>query len=142
MGFLSNLFSKSPDYPDLDPASSAASQVAAVEGQLDELAGRVKDRIEVIPSDGTAYVFLGKPPKKMGLAWIHEGEISGLNELVKEHGLTQAQIGRIMAELGSAYERSVSADRFTATAHGRPIVVTPSEQLESEVHEIIDRIVH
>lgn len=141
MGLLGNIFSGKPDYPAIDPGSTAASRVAEVEQQLDELAGKVKDRLEVVPAEHAAYVFIGKPPKKFGLAWIHDGKISGLNTLVEEHGLKPLEVEKVVDQLRDAYERNAEVDRFCATVHGRDVVVTPSVKLETEVHEIIDKVV-
>jgi hypothetical protein len=141
MGLLGNLFSHKPDFPAIDPNSTAASRLAEVENELDELAGQVKDQLEVVPSEHAAYVFIGKPPKNFGLAWIHDGKVSGLNTLVEEHGLKPLEIEKLIDQLREAYERNSDVDRFCATVHERDVVVTPSARLEKEVHEIIDSVV-
>ncbi len=142
MGLFSNLFSSKPDFPAIDPASTAASRVAEVEKQLDELGSKVKDQLEVIPSEHAAYVFIGKPPKKFGLAWIHDGKVSGLNTLVEEHGLSALEVEKVLDQLRQAYERNADVNRYRASVHERDVVVTPSAKLEKEVHEIIDHVVH
>ncbi len=140
MGFLSDLFSSKPDLPAIDPKSTAAARVAEVEKELDELAGQVNQPLEVVPSEHAAYVFIGKPPKKFGLAWIHDGKVSGLNTLVEEHGLSALEV-EVLADLREAYERNEGVNRFCATLQERDVVVTPSPDLEREVHEIIDQVV-
>lgn len=142
MGFLGNLFSSKPDYPAIDPASTAADRVAEVKRQLGELADKTRDPLEVVPAEHAAYVFIGKPPKKFGLAWIHDGEISGLNTLVEEHGLSPLEVEKVVDRLREAYERNADVDRFCTTIEDRDVVVTPSRRLETEVHEIIDKVVH
>jgi len=142
MSLFGNLFSSKPDYPAIDPASTAAARVAEVKAQLSELAGQVKDPLEVVPSEHAAYVFIGKPPKKFGLAWIHDGKISGLNTLVEEHGLKPLEIEKLLDQLRDAYERNSDVDRFCTSVQDKDVVVTPSERLEKEVHEIIDEVVH
>ena len=142
MSIFGNLFSSTPDYPAIDPSSTAASRIAKVEPQLDELANQVKDPLEVVPAERAAYVFIGKPPKKFGLAWIHDGKISGLNTLVEEHGLEPLAIAKVVDQLREAYERNADVTRYSATVQDRDIVVTPSAKLENEVHEIIEKVVH
>lgn len=142
MGLLSNLFASKIDYPPIDPNSAAAHRVAQIEKELEELAGKVSDRLEVVPSEHAAYVFIGKPPSKFGLAWIHDGKVSGLNNLVQDHGMKPLQVEKVVDELRAAYEHASNAKRYCATVQGREVVVTPSGQLETEVHEIIDRITH
>ena len=142
MSLFGNLFSSKPDYPAIDPASTAASRIAEVKAQLGELAGQVKDPLEVVPAEHAAYVFIGKPPKRFGLAWIHDGKISGLNTLVEEHGLKPLEIEKLLDQLREAYERNADVSRFCTTVQDRDVVVTPSARLENEVHEIIEKVVH
>jgi hypothetical protein len=142
MSLFGNLFSSKPDYPAIDPSSTAALRIAEVEAQLVELAGQVKDPLEVVPTEHAAYVFIGKPPKRFGLAWIHDGKISGLNTLVEEYGLKPLEVEKMLDQLRDAYERNTDVSRFCATVQDRDVVVTPSAKLEKEVHEIIDKVVH
>jgi hypothetical protein len=142
MSLFGNLFSSKPDYPAIDPSSAAASRIAKVKAQLGELAGQVKAPLEVVPAEQAAYVFIGKPPKKFGLAWIHDGKISGLNKLVEEHGLKPLDVDKVVGQLRDAYERNADVNRFCTTVQNRKVVVTPSPKLEQEVHEIIDKVVH
>jgi hypothetical protein len=142
MSLFGSLFSSKPDYPAIDPSSTAASRIAEVEDQLGELAGQVKDPLEIVPAEHAAYVFIGKPPKRFGLAWIHDGEVSGLNKLVEEHGLKPLEVEKVVDQLRAAYERNTEVNRFCATVKDRKVVVTPSPRLEREVHEIIDEVVH
>jgi hypothetical protein len=142
MSLFGNLFSSKPDYPAIDPTSTAALRIAEVESELGQLAGQVKDPLEVVPAEHAAYVFIGKPPKKFGLAWIHDGQISGLNTLVEEHGLKPLEVEKVVDQLRDAYERNADVNRFCATVQDRDVVVTPSARLEKEVHEIIDNVVH
>ena len=141
MGILGNLFSSKPDYPELDPDSAAARRLAEVEKELDELAGQVNDPLEIVPSEHAAYVYIGKPPKNFGLAWIHGGKISGLNTLVEEHDLTPLEVEKVVDQLREAYERHAEDKRYCATVRDHDVVVTPSRGFEQEVHEIIDEIV-
>ena len=142
MSLFGNLFSSKPDYPAIDPSSTAALRIAEVKNQLGELAGQVKDPLEVVPTEHAAYVFIGKPPKRFGLAWIHDGKISGLNTLVEEHGLKPLEVEKLLEQLREAYERNADVSRFCASVQDRDVVVTPSAKLEKEVHEIIDKVVH
>jgi len=143
MGLFGNLFSdKTPEYPQLDAQSPTGRKLAAVQQELQELAQKVSQPLEVVPTDHAAYVFIGKPPKKFGLAWIHDGKVSGLNTLIEEHGVSPAEIEKVLGSLREAYARHQDAQHFTARLDERKVVVTASKALEQEVHEIIDRIVH
>jgi len=142
MSLFGNLFSSKPNYPAIDPSSPAASRVAEIKTQLGELAGQVKDPLEVIPAEDAAYVFIGKPPKKFGLAWIHDGKISGLNKLVEEQGLKPLEVQKVVDQLRKVYERNADVDRFCTNVQNREVVITPSAKMEKEVHEIIEKVVH
>jgi hypothetical protein len=142
MSLFGNLFSSKPDYPAIDPSSTAATRISEVKTLLGELAGQVKDPLEIVPAEHAAYVFIGKPPKKFGLAWIHDGKISGLNTLVEEHGLKPLEVEQVLDQLRDVYERNSEVSRFCTTVQDRDVVVTPSATLERQVHEIIDRVVH
>jgi ABC-type xylose transport system substrate-binding protein len=140
MGLLGKLFSSKPDFPDIDPSSPAAMRVAGVERELSNLASEVRARLEVVPTGEATYVFIGKPPKEFGLAWIHDGKVSGLNTLVKEHGLKTSEMGSVVEQLRAAYQRNMDVNRYTAKVQGVSVVVTPSDSLAQEVHGIIDGI--
>lgn len=140
MGLLEKLFSSKPDFPAIDPGSAAAMRVGRVERELSNLASEVRTKLEVVPAEPAAYVFIGKPPKEFGLAWIHDGKVSGLNTLVKEHGLKASEIGNVVDQLRAAYQRNMDVNRYTAKVQGVSVVVTPSDDLAKEVHEIIDGI--
>ena len=142
MSLFGNLFSHQPSHPPIEPGSVAAKRIAEVENQLEELANKVSAPLEIVPTEHAAYVFIGKPPKKFGLAWVHDGKVSGLNTLVEEHGLKPAQVERVMEELREAYERNTEAKHYSTSVKGKPVTVTSSERLESDVHRIIEEILH
>lgn len=142
VGLISKLFGGGePDYPRLDPNHYAAARVEAVHDQIESLMGMTKDRLEVIPSEHAAYVFIGKPPKKFGVAWIHDGKISNFKNLVEEKGVKPARLQGLVEELQKAYEATSEANRYTAEIGDRTIVVTPSEKLEGAVHQAIQAVV-
>lgn len=142
MGLLGDLFSSKPDFPAIDPNSTAAERVAKVEQELHDLAAKLKQPLEVVPAERAAYVFIGKPPKKFGLAWIHDGKVSGLNTLVEEHGLKPSEVADVAAQLREVYERNQDVQRYAAKVQDVDVVVAPSRQLEKEVHDVIEAIVH
>ncbi len=142
MGMFSNIFNRTPQYPELDETSTAAERIHEVEDELKKLAHDVSDPLEVVPSEHAAYVFLGKPPKRFGLAWIHDGKVTGLNTLIKEHGVSPAEIEKVIEELRQAYIRHQDEAHFTTRIEDRTVVVTPSQGLEQEVHEIVEHIAH
>jgi hypothetical protein len=133
MGF----FSKKMNYPELDSGSSAAGQVKEVAQPLKELMGQVSDPLEVIPSTDGAYVFIGKPPKKFGVAVIEEGKVQSFVAAAKEKGLDQVKIQNLNEKFRDAYTHNMDAQRYKMDVAGKEVVVIPSAQLGQEVREIM-----
>lgn len=136
MGILEKLFGGGK-YPELDDASPTAQKLDALRGSLEELTGKVKDPMEVVPADGSAYVFIGKPPKNFGMAWIEKGKVHNFKTLAEEKGLPQNEMLKLVSELAAAYERSGGENRYSATIGGKTVTVTPSENLAGRVRKII-----
>jgi hypothetical protein len=134
MGF----FSKKIDYPELDDANPAADQIQEVAGPLQELMTQVSDPLEVVPSDGQAYVFIGKPPKKFGVAKIEEGQVQSFIAAAKEKGLDQLKIQKLNEKFRDAYVQNLDAPRYKTNVAGKDVVVTPCAELAQEVSQIMD----
>lgn len=138
MGF----FSKKLNYPELDSSNPAADQVHEVEGPLQDLMGQVSDPLEVIPSIDHAYVFIGKPPKKFGVAMIEEGKVQSFIAAAREKGLDQAKIQMLNEQLRDAYMHNIDAQRYKTSVAGKEIVVTPCAKLDQEVRQIMSSMGH
>lgn len=134
MGF----FSKKPSYPELDSNSSVAEQVQDIAEPLKELMQQVSDPLEVVPTNGQAYVFIGKPPKKFGLAMIEDGKVQSFVVAAKEKGLEPVRIQRINERFRDAYEQNQNTDRYKTSIAGKEIVVTPCAQLAQDVEQILN----
>jgi len=141
MDSLKGLFGGEPDHPTLDPQNYATARLEEVRPQLEELMADVPDRLEVVPAEHAAYVFIGKPPDAFGLAWIHDGKLSNFKTLAKKHNVKEARLQRLSEHLREAYVRSKDAERFAYTLGERTLVVTPSTELEDEVHKFIDEVI-
>ncbi|MCW8921158.1 MAG: hypothetical protein OQK68_06710 [Sedimenticola sp.] len=137
MGMLDKWFGGMKDYPPLAADSQARHYLDEFSHELEGLAGDVKDPLEVVPSDHEAFVFIGKPPKRFGLAWIHDGKVSSFQSLIQERQLSAEKSDRLLEELRGAYQHALDAPRYSATVGDRKITITPSLKLEQEVHEII-----
>jgi hypothetical protein len=132
------LFSKKPNYPELAADNPAAEQIQEVEQPLKELMGQVSDPLEVVPADDCAYVFIGKPPKKFGVAKIEEGKVQSFVVAAKEKGLDPLTIQKLNEQFRDAYTHNMDAQRYKTSVAGKEIVVTPSAQLEQEVSRIMN----
>lgn len=133
MGF----FSKKVSYPELDPSNPAAELVQEVTEPLKDLMAQVSDPLEVVPADDQAYVFIGKPPKKFGVATIEEGQVQSFVAAAREKGLDNLAIQKLNERLRDAYANNMDAQRFSASVAGKSIVVTPCQALAQEVRQII-----
>jgi hypothetical protein len=134
MGF----FSKKLNYPELDANNPAAEQVQEVEEPLKDLMEQVSDPLEVVPADGQAYVFIGKPPKKFGVAKLADGQVHSFVTVAKEKGLDMLTIQKLNEKFRDAYEQNMDAQRYKTSVAGKEVVVTPSSQLAEEVGQIMD----
>lgn len=137
MGILGKFFGGGKDYPPLDESSPTAAYVQEVRNQLDSLAHEVPDPLEVIPARDSAYVFIGKPPKKFGVAWIQDGKVNNFKTLADEKGISPMKLQILSEKIREAYIRNESEPRFSAKIADRDVVVTPSESLHGELREII-----
>ncbi|MDT8420095.1 MAG: hypothetical protein RQ754_06655 [Desulfuromonadales bacterium] len=140
MGLFGKMFGSESQYPDLSGESDAAGKLAAIRGKLEKLAAEVHDKMEVVPTDDGAYVFIGKPPKKFGIAWIEGGEVKSFKTMMEEHGMTNDQAIKFSNELREVYERHLGDKRFHARIADKDIVVTPSQPLENDVREVLSHL--
>ena len=137
MGFLEKLFSKEKNFPELEASSQTARRIDRFRHDLENLAREVSDPLEVVPTDDTAYVFIGKPPRKFGVAWIRDGKINNFKTLAREEGIPEMKLQLISERIREAYQKSDSARRFSASIADQKVTVTESQSLAREIGEII-----
>ena len=135
--FFNKIFGKEADYPELETSSPFAERIDQFRSGLETLAKDVDEPIEVIPAEDTAYVFIGKPPKKFGMAWIKDGKISNFKTLAQEQGASELKLQVMSEKLRSAYENCDTASRFSTTIADHKIVVTKAASLEQDLRKII-----
>jgi hypothetical protein len=142
MGLLGKIFGSKVEYPPLPAGNEALVKLDEIKAPLAELAHKVSDHLEVVPAEHEAFVFLGKPPKSFGIAWIHDGKVTGLKEFAEEHHLSQIDMGKLIVRLGEAYQHASEAPRYSAEFGGKQMVVIPSKGLEQEMHQIMENTLH
>ena len=140
MGLFGKMFGQQEQYPELAADHEAARKLAAIKGNLEELTAKISEPMEVIPSDNGAYVFIGKPPKKFGIAWIEGGEVKSFKTLMEEHGMTAPEVNALSDELRDVYVRHHDTEHFHTKIADKDIVVIPSKPMEHEVREILSRM--
>jgi len=140
MGLFDALFGRKKEYPPLPPDAPAAALVERHRGPAEAFAGRVKDQLELVPTEATLYVFVGKPPDSFGVAWLRGDEERNIRALMNEKGLSQEKVQLLSDELRASYVKHLESPRFAATVAGRAVVVTPSEELARDVERIIQAV--
>ena len=141
MSFLERLFGRT-SYPDLSEGHPLRQKLGAWEPQLRELAEQMHAPMEILPADQEAFVFVGKPPKRFNLAWIHDGKIETLKNIEQERHIPAKEMGRLVEDLAEAYSASDDGERYQAEIAGAKVIVNTSDQLEHRVDEILNRVVH
>lgn len=134
------LFSKKKSYPKLDVDSTAAQQINDVSEPLKNLMGKISDPLEVVPDEKQTFVFIGKPPKKFGVATIENDEVQSFVAAAQEKGLDQLTIQKINEKFRDAYIDHQDAERYSMEVAGKEVVVTPSKELAQDVQEIINSV--
>lgn len=142
MGLLGKIFGDKHDYPALDSSAPAAKQLESVRPPLEKLADETNDQLEVVPAEDSVYVFVGKPPKKFGIAWIEDGEkIVNFKSLVEEKGLSPTSLEHLSEELRKTYIAHQDRPRYVTQISDREIVVIPSESLLNSLKGVVQQTV-
>jgi hypothetical protein len=142
MGIWKKLFNGKHDYPSLDSSDPAAVHLESVRPPLEKLAAETNDPLEVVPAEDSVYVFIGKPPKKFGIAWIEDGEkIVNVKTLVEEKGLSPDKIQNLSEELRKAYISHQDRPRYVTKISDREVVVIPSISLVSNLKGVVEQTV-
>ena len=142
MGILGQFFGGKHNYPSLDSSAPAARQLEAVRSPLEKLASETKDPLEVVPAEDSVYIFVGKPPKKFGIAWIEDGDkIVNFKSLVDEKGLSETSLNHLSEELRKAYIAHQDKPRYVTRVSDREVVVIPSKSLLNNLKGVIEQTV-
>lgn len=142
MGFFSKAFGSKPDYPQLQTGDPLLERIHDIEQPLQELMKMIHDPLEIVPAEGRTYVFVGKPPKRFGIAWIENGQLVNFQVQAKEQGINPSLLQTVITKIGTAYEHEQNTKRYTTRIAGRDITVTPSHQLKREVQDIVSSVMN
>jgi len=142
MGILGKFFGGKHDYPSLDSSAPAAKQLESVRPPLEKLVDEIKDPLEVVPAEDSVYIFVGKPPKKFGIAWIEDGDkIVNFKSLVEEKGLSATSLEQLSEELRKVYIAHQDKPRYLTRISDREVVVIPSTSLLNNLKEVVEQTV-
>lgn len=140
MGLFDKVFASGKGYPELDETSSAAGRIAKIRDQLESLTKQIHKPLEVIPGEEGSYVFIGKPPKDFGIAWIEGDKLHNLKTLAEERGVKPEELKSLSDKLRKIYEANQDDARFTTKIGRKNILVTPSEEFSKQVREVIRQV--
>ena len=139
MGFMDKLFGSAKEYPPLNKDNPAAQKIDTLRQPVEKLLSEVKDPVEVVPGDETAFFFIGKPPKKFGVAWVgKDGKVVNFKSLVEEKGLSIISLERLSDRLKQIYIQHQEEPRYSVTINEKQVVVTPSEALKNDIRKVIE----
>ncbi|MDX2434190.1 MAG: hypothetical protein QNK14_06205 [Desulfobacterales bacterium] len=139
MGFMDKLFGSAKEYPPLNKDNPAAQKIDALRQPVEKLLSEVKDPVEVVPGDETAFFFIGKPPKKFGVAWVgKDGKVVNFKSLVEEKGLSIISLERLSDRLKQIYIQHQEEPRYSVTINEKQVVVTTSEALKNDIRKVIE----
>jgi len=142
MGFMDKLFGASKEYPPLSNDDPAAQKLNALRQPVEKLVSEIKDPIEVVLGEETAFFFIGKPPKKFGVAWVgKDGKIVNFKSLVEDKGLSIISLERLSDRLKAIYIQHQEEPRFSTTISDKQVVVTPSETLKKDIRKVIEETI-
>ena len=142
MGIMGKLFGAKVDYPALDSSAPAATFLESVRTPLEKMLAETKDPLEVVPAENTAYIFIGKPPKKFGIAWIDSnGKLVNFKSLVAEKGFTNDRLEALSEDLKKAYIEHQDQPRFVTKVSDRDVVVIPSKDLLDSLKGVVEQTV-
>jgi hypothetical protein len=123
----------------LNKDDPAAQKLDAMREPVEKLVSEIKDPIEVVPGNETAFFFIGKPPKKFGVAWVgKDGKVINFKSLVEEKGLSMISIEKLSDRLKQVYIQHQDDPRYSTTINDKQIVVTSSETLKSDIKKVIE----
>ena len=140
MGIFDKLLGGGKEYPPLENSNPAADRLTKYRSQLVSLTQQVSDALEVIPGEDAAYVFVGKPPKAFGIAWIQGDKIHNFKSIAQEKNIPATEFQILSDKLREAYQRSEDAGRYSSQIDGRKILVTPSENLARDIKQILQKV--
>ena len=139
MGFLDKLLGSSKEYPPLDNNDPAAQKIDALRQPVENFVSEINDPLELVPDDETTFFFIGKPPKKFGVAWVgKDGKVVNFKSLVEEKGLSIISLEHLSDRLKEIYIKHQEEPRYSTSISEKNVVVTPSETLKTDIRKVIE----
>ncbi|UCG77517.1 MAG: hypothetical protein JSV21_08000 [Nitrospirota bacterium] len=140
MGLLGNLFGKD-DMPELGSEVPVYSTIQGFQKHLKVLTENIPGDMELVPYEDKVYVFIGKPPKQFGFAWIDDKYVNNLIGVAKEKGISKEDLGKISEDLRQTYIKNKdSMQKYIWNADDARMIVNVSDGLGQQLKTIVDNI--
>jgi hypothetical protein len=136
MGLLGKLFGGAPEHPPLDPGSAPATHLGPFGGQLEKLAGAVRDNLEAVPRDGQLFVLVGHPPKGFGVVRYGPDGEDNLIQVMRDAKLSPTRVQEVSDQARDAYVAHQEAPRFSHQVGKRTITVIDSPPLAGKLDAV------
>lgn len=140
MGIFDLFFGSSKSYTPLEPTNPLSKKLDDIREPLEELASQAKDSLEVVPADQATYVFIGKPPKQFGIAWVKDGKVFNLKRLADQKGLSPSKLEKTSINLSKAYKHSMEDTRYSTKVGQCKCLITESQKLGQDIDQIIKTV--
>ena len=95
--------------------------------------------VELIPSQGVLFA-LGDASEADELAWLADGEVYRLRELMRARRLSRAAAATVVNRLAAARRAHAGARRRAFAMTGRTVHLVESEQLGAELRRIVAEV--
>lgn len=141
MGFLGKLMGKADNLPSINPDVPEHRMMESFKKHIKVLLENVEDPIEVLPYEDKAYVFVGKPPKQFGFMWMDDKYINNLKGVVKEKGMSMADLGRISEDIRTVYTNNRDMlKKYSWKVDNAQVIIISSDTLGQGLKRIVDGI--
>ena len=137
MGIFDLFFGSGKSHSPLEPDNPLSKQLDDIRGPLEDLADQAKDSLEVVPADKATYVFIGKPPRQFGIAWVKDGKVFNLKSLADEKGISPTELQKTSSDLSKAYSHSMEDTRYSTKVGQCKCLIAESRKLGKDVDRII-----
>jgi len=140
MKLLDRILGREPERPPLAEDSPEAGRLAAQAPQIETIAGETGTRVEVLPEESATYVLVGQPPGAFGIAWIRDGNVYNLKDVVKERGVSPVKVERVVEDVRVTYKKTRDAPRFRARVREHEVIVARAPELGEAIGKVIDEL--
>ncbi|MGD8429668.1 MAG: hypothetical protein PVH31_04605 [Ectothiorhodospiraceae bacterium] len=140
MSLMDRIFGHPAEYPPLPTESAAAQRIDNALDGLRKLIVEAGEPLELVPSEETIYVFIGRPPRSFALSWMRDGERRSFSTLVEERHVSEFRLHQVTEWLRALYRRHMTEPRWSHRIDGHAVVVIASPALAREIDALMAEV--